>query len=181
LEFLGDSILSSVVSENLYAKNKNSGEGKLSKMREYIVSRNNLNKIAKEFFKGVRLKFKTKGVSENMYGDFLEALIAGIYLEKGADKAQEFILKNIINKKVKKQDTKQDFKGRLIDQINKENKKLNFVKIASAGPDHEKKHKIGLEVDGKIIMTRWSSTIKEAEHELSKAALENIYENNIRS
>ena len=150
-------------------------------MREFIVSRNNLNQIAKQYFVGIDLKFKTKKISENMYGDFLEALVAAIYIEKGADEAKGFIFKNIINKKVKKQKLKEDFKGRLIDLTNKENKKVNFVKMAHKGPDHKKTHKIGLEVDGKIIMTYWSPTIKEAEHKLSKAAIENIYENNTRS
>ena len=36
-----------------------------------------------------------------MYGDFLEALIGGIYLEKGYEKTKEFVLKNIIDKKTK--------------------------------------------------------------------------------
>ena len=181
LEFLGDSILSSIVSEFLFIKNKNSEEGELSKNREVVVSRDNLNQIGKHFFVGIDLKFKTKKISENMYGDFLEALVAGIYLEKGADKAREFVIKTIINKKVKKQKLKEDFKGRLIDLTNKENKKVNFVKLAHKGPDHKKTHKIGLEVDGKIIMTNWSPTIKEAEHKLAKAAIEKIYENNTRS
>ena len=145
------------------------------------MSRDNLNQIGRHFFVGIDLKFKTKKISENMYGDFLEALVAGIYLEKGADGAKEFVIKTIINKKVKKQKLKEDFKGRLIDLTNKENKKVNFVKMAHKGPDHKKTHKIGLEVDGKIIMTNWSPTIKEAEHKLSKAAIEKIYENNIRS
>jgi len=145
------------------------------------VSRNNLNQLAKHFFIGIDLKFKTKKISENMYGDFLEALVAGIHLEKGAEESREFVVKNIINKKVKKQKLKEDFKGRLIDLTNKENKKVNFVKMAHKGPDHKKTHKIGLEVDGKIIMTKWSSTIKEAEHKLSKEAIKKIYENNTRS
>ena len=153
----------------------------MSKKREVVVSRDNLNQIARHFFVGVDLKFKTKKISENMYGDFLEALVAGIYLEKGADEAKEFVVKTIINKKVKKQKIKEDFKGRLIDLTNKENKKVNFVKMAHKGPDHKKTHKIGLEVDGKIIMTNWSPTIKEAEHKLSKAAIEKIYENNTHS
>ena len=153
----------------------------MSKKREAVVSRDNLNLVGKLFFVGIDLKFKTKKISENMYGDFLEALVAGIYLEKGAGEAKEFVVKTIINKKVKKQKIKEDFKGRLIDLTNKENKKVNFVKIAHKGPDHNKTHKIGLEVDGKIIMTNWSSTIKEAEHKLSKTALEKIYEKKIRS
>ena len=150
-------------------------------MRDLIVSRNNLNQIAKHFFVGIDLKVKTKKISENMYGDFLEALVAGIFLEKGTDEAKGFIVKTIKNKKVKKQKLKEDFKGRLIDLTTKENKKVNFVKIAHKGPDHKKTHKIGLEVDGKIIMTNWSSTIKAAEYKLSKAAIEKIYENNTRS
>ena len=83
-------------------KNKNSEEGELSKKREAIVSRDNLNQIGKRFFVGIDLKFKTKKISKNMYGDFLEALVAGIFLEKGADEAKEFVIKTIINKKVKK-------------------------------------------------------------------------------
>ena len=173
--------MSSIVSEYLFVKNKHSEEGELSKKREVIVSRDNLNQIAKQYFVGIDLKFKTKKISENMFGDFLEALVAGIFLEKGAEEAREFVIKTIINKKVKKQKLKEDFKGRLIDLTDKENKKVNFVKIAHKGPDHKKTHKIGLEVDGKIIMTNWSSTIKEAEHKLSKAALKKIYENNTRS
>jgi len=165
----------------LFIKNNNSEEGELSKKREAVVSRDNLNQIGKHFFVGIDLKAKTKKISENMYGDFLEALVAGIYLEKGADEAREFVIKTIINKKVKKQKLKEDYKGRLIDLTNKENKKVNFVKIAHKGPDHKKIHKIGLEVDRKIIMTNWSSTIKEAEHKLSKAAIEKIYEKNTRS
>ena len=145
------------------------------------MSRDNLNQIAKHFFVGIDLKFKTKKISENMYGDFLEALVAGIHLEKGAGEAKEFVIKTIINKKAKKQKLKEDFKGRLIYLTNKENKKVNFVKMSHKGPDHKKTHKIGLEVGGKIIMTNWSSTIKEAEHKLSKTALEKIYEKKIRS
>ena len=50
LEFLGDVILSSIVSETLYYKNKNDDEGQLSKKRESIVSRKNLNEKAKSVF-----------------------------------------------------------------------------------------------------------------------------------
>ena len=83
LEFLGDVILSIIVSETLYYRNKNDDEGRLSKKRERIISRKNLNEKAKSVFKEEWLKHKAKNITDNMYGDFLEALIGGIYLEKG--------------------------------------------------------------------------------------------------
>ena len=177
LEFLGDVILSSIVSETLYYRNKNDDEGKLSKKREGIVSRRNLNEKAKSVFKKEWLKHKAKNITDNMYGDFLEALIGGIYLEKGYEKTKEFVLKNIIDKKTKNIPNQQDYKGRLIYLLNKENKKVNFVKTDHRGPDHKRLHKVELIIDGESQMTEWASSLKEAERKLSKAAFLKRYEN----
>ncbi len=177
LEFLGDVILSSIVSETLYYRNKNDDEGKLSKKREGIVSRKNLNEKAKSVFKKEWLKHKAKNITDNMYGDFLEALIGGIYLEKGYEKTKEFVLKNIIDKKTKNTPKQQDYKGRLIYLLNKENKKVNFVKTDHRGPDHNRLHKVELIIDGESQMTEWASSLKEAERKLSKAAFLKRYEN----
>jgi len=176
LEFLGDVILSSIVSETLYYRNKNDDEGKLSKKRESIVSRKNLNQKAKSVFKEGWLKHKTKNITNNMYGDFLEALIGGIYLEKGYEKTKEFVLKNIIDKTTKKIPKQEDFKGKLIYLLNKENKKVNFVKTDHRGPDHDRLHKVELMIDGESQMTEWAPSFKEAERKLSKAVFLKLYE-----
>ena len=177
LEFLGDAILSSIVSETLYFRNKNDDEGELSKKRESIVSRKNLNEKAKSVFKQEWLKHKAKNITDNMYGDFLEALIGGIYLEKGYKKTKEFVLKNIIDKKTKSTPKQEDYKGRLIYLLNKENKKVNFVKTDHRGPDHDRLHKVELMIDGESQMTEWASSLKEAERKLSKAVFLKFYEN----
>ena len=104
-----------------------------------------------------------------MYGDFLEALIGGIYLEKGYEKTKEFVLKNIIDKTTKKIPKQEDFKGKLIYLLNKENKKVNFVKTDHRGPDHDRLHKVELMIDGESQMTEWAPSFKEAERKLSKA------------
>ena len=129
----------------------------------------------------VELKHKTNNITKKMYGDFLEALIGGVFLEKGYKEAQEFIIKNIINENPAKTTKIIDYKGILINKLKNENKKVNFERISEKGPDHEKKHKVGLLVDGKIQLACWSKTIKEAEHKLSKTLFKNLYENNIRS
>ena len=180
LEFLGDSILSAVVSEHYFNKYKEYNEGMLSRARDRIISRQNLNMLGTKLLDNVELKHKTNSITKKMYGDFLEALIGGVFLEKGYKEAQEFIIKNIINE-ISGKDTKIiDYKGILINKLKNENKKVNFERISQKGPDHEKKHKVGLVVDGKIQLTCWSKTIKEAEHKLSKALFKNLYENNIR-
>ena len=181
LEFLGDSILSSVVSEHYFNKHNEYNEGMLSRARDRIISRQNLNMLGTKLLDNVGLKHKTNSITKNMYGDYLEALIGGIFLEKGYKKTQEFIIKNIINENLNKDPKIIDYKGMLINKLKNENKKVNFERISEKGPDHEKKHKVGLVVDGKTQLTCWSKTIKEAEYKLSKALLKNLYENNIRS
>jgi len=181
LEFLGDSILSAVVSEHYFNKYNEYDEGMLSRARDRIVSRQNLNMLGTKLLDNVELKHKTNSITNKMYGNFLEALIGGVFLEKGYREAQEFIIKNIINESPAVDLKRIDYKGILINKLKNENKKVNFERISEKGPDHEKKHKVGLLVDGKIQLTCWSKTIKEAEHKLSKTLFKNLYENNIRS
>ena len=143
-----------------------------------MISRKNLNQIAKEIFADTDLKHKTKKISDNMYGDFLEAIIGAIFIEKGYEEAKRFITKQVINKHKQNQKPLQDFKGKLILEANIENKKVKFVKIDHEGPDHKRRHKVGLVIDEKEIMTCWSKTIKEGEQILSKRAYKKLYENN---
>lgn len=175
---MGDTILGSIVSEYFYFANTNSNEGELSKKRDAVISRKNLNKIAKEIFINIELKHKTKKISDNMHGDFLEALIGAIFLEVGYNEAKRFIIKRIIGQQRYGQKPLEDFKGMLILEANSENKKIKFVRLDHQGPDHKIRHKVGLLVDGEKIMTCWSKTVKEAERILSKRAYKRLYENN---
>ena len=178
LEFLGDTILASVVSEYFYFANTNSSEGELSKKRDAVINRKNLNQISKEIFIDIDLKHKTKTISDNMYGDFLEALVGAIFLEAGYEEAKRFVKKKIINQHSYDQKPMQDFKAMLILEANTANKKIKFVKLDHEGPGHKIRHKVGLFVDGEKIMVCWSKTVKEAERILSKRAYKKLYENN---
>jgi ribonuclease-3 len=173
LEFLGDAVLSSVVSESLFLQSPDQEEGGLSLKRDAIISRSNLNKIAKRNFKKVSFYYKTKSVSENMYGNYLEAIIGAIYLDKGLLATKEFIQRLILTGEeisVKNQ----DFKSELYLLAKKQRQKINFVQLEQSGPDHKKSHKIGLMIDEKIVDSCWSPTIKDAEIKLSKKRLSQI-------
>ena len=165
---MGDTILSSIVSESLFLQSPDQKEGELSLKRDAIISRSNLNKIAKRCFQNVLFHYKTKFVSENMYGNFLEAIIGAVYLDKGFDELQRRVVKRLVLTGEEAAVKNQDFKSELYLLAKKQGQKINFVQMDQKGPDHKKRHKIGLMIDEKVIDFCWSSTIKEAEIKLSR-------------
>ena len=170
---MGDAILRSIVSESLFLQSPEQEEGELSLKRDTIVSRSNLNKIAKRRFQHILFHYKTKIISENMYGNFLEAIIGAVYLDKGLRLTKE-VVKRIILTGEEATIKNQDFKSELYLLAKKQRQKINFVQMDQKGPDHKKSHKIGLMIDEKIIDFCWSPTIKEAEIKLSKKMLSQI-------
>ena len=98
LEFLGDSVLSIVVSDFLY-KNLNVAEGELTKMRASLVCEKSLHIFAKQIELG---KFLRLGKGEENTGgrerpsilaDAFEAVIAAIYLDGGMEPVSKHILR----------------------------------------------------------------------------------------
>ncbi|WP_420591605.1 ribonuclease III [Bacterioplanoides sp.] len=98
LEFLGDSILSVVISEDLYQRFPEAKEGKLSRLRARIVKGKTLAEVAKEFDLGDFLllgsgELKSGGHKrDSILADAVEALIGAIYLDSGLDAARERVL-----------------------------------------------------------------------------------------
>jgi ribonuclease-3 len=98
LEFLGDSLLDSIISTHLFKQSPQGNEGYLTKMRAKAVSRTNLNKIGKSFelLDLLESQVDHKNFGENIYGNLLEALIAAIYLDQGFKKCEKFVIDKII-------------------------------------------------------------------------------------
>lgn len=104
LEFLGDAVLNSVVTDILYRRFENQREGFLTNTRSKIVKRESLNRLALEI--GLdKLMLAGKNVNRtansNMLGNALEALLGAIYLDYGYKKCKSFVenrlLKNFID------------------------------------------------------------------------------------
>lgn len=98
LEFLGDSILSLVISEDLYRRFPEAREGKLSRLRARIVKGATLADLAKEFSLGDFLLLGTGELKsgghkrDSILADAVEALIGAIYLDAGLEVARERVL-----------------------------------------------------------------------------------------
>ena len=97
LEFLGDSVISLVVSEALHFEESSLDEGKLSIYRSRIVSRSSLSKaglkikLDKYLQAGSALK-NNQNLTETIIGNTLEALIGAIFLDSDFLKAKEITL-----------------------------------------------------------------------------------------
>lgn len=97
LEFLGDSVLGFVVAEELYLRFPATPEGKLSRMRSYVVRKETLARIARsmslqEYLQLGEGELKSGGFNrDSILADGLEAVIGAVYLDRGLDAAKSFI------------------------------------------------------------------------------------------
>lgn len=97
MEFLGDAVLGFLVSESLVRRFPSYPEGRLSKLKAHLVSAAHLYQVALKLELG---QYLFLGRGEEMSGgrdkrtllvDCLEALIAGLYLDRGIDAVREFV------------------------------------------------------------------------------------------
>ena len=99
LEFLGDSVLSIIVSEFIYKKFANQPEGELTKLRASLVCEKSLCGFSRklELGKYLRLgKGEEKGGGRNrdsILADAFEAVLAAMYLDGGFQVAKNHVLR----------------------------------------------------------------------------------------
>lgn len=102
MEFLGDAVLSAVVTDFLYENCEGKPEGFLSEMRSKIVQRETLDRVAAELDIG-RLMFYSKRSNKNgkhIFGNALEALIGAVYLDQGYGVCYDFVKREILHKHI---------------------------------------------------------------------------------
>ena len=146
LEFLGDSILSFVITAELYARFPQLSEGELSRFRATLVKGETLALIAQDLGLGEYLQLgggelKSGGFRRpSILADSLEALIAAIYLDSDLRQSQHFI-KTFFAKKldtVSLDAKKKDAKTALQEYLQAVKRPLPVYNlISTTGEDHE--------------------------------------------
>ena len=98
LEYLGDAVLETVVSDIVYHHFPNKREGFLTNTRSKIVSRESLGRLAKDLRIDRLIQSQTHSRAHNSYlgGNSFEALMGAIYLDRGFHYAFRFVEKRII-------------------------------------------------------------------------------------
>ena len=178
LEFLGDSILGTIVAEYLFSILPNKDEGVLTQVRSRMVSRNQLNKLAVKLGIDKILTTDIKvNISYALYGDAFEALVGAMYLETGYVKTRKILLEKIIKQHLEIQtiineDT--DYKSRLINHCQKNRIPLQFILLDEIANGAKKIYRIGIELDSKIITEAENASKRAAEQLAALAALEKL-------
>jgi len=173
LEFLGDSILGSVISAYLYKKVPTGTEGYLTKMRSKIVSREHLNELGKDLnlLSFVKSNVDEANVGDNIHGNIFEALIGAIYLDKGYQTCQKFIYENVIDPYVdieKLEGKITSYKGLIIEWCQKQKKKYKFDTYEDSGNENIKHFSVKVSIDGELVAKGRSTSKKKAEEQASK-------------
>jgi ribonuclease-3 len=178
LEFLGDSILDSVITQYLYLKLPTKDEGILTDIRSKMVSRRTLNKLAKEFKIDQFVQTNLGGkVPSSILGNAFEALIAAIYLDKGELFCRTFIVKEIIIKHFSLEDLEKkisSYKKHFIHWTQKNSKEYYFKLLNETGESHKKSFEIALILDKKTISKSIASSKKKAEEMAAEIACETL-------
>lgn len=180
LEFLGDAVLSIVVSDYIFKHCPELPEGELTKLRASLVCEKSLFEFAKIIDLGKYL-ILSKGEQNNggaerpsILSDAFEALIAAIYIDGGYEPASKHILNFVIpaikNSKTKKN---KDYKTTLQEIVQKNpGEKLEYVLVAESGPDHNKHFVVEVHLNSNVIGKGGGRSKKEAEQQAAHEALE---------
>ncbi len=176
LEFLGDSILDSIISEYLFKIYPTKDEGFLTEMRSKIVNRKSLNGICRKLYIDRLIRHKQSGiVNESMYGDALEAFIGAIYMDLGYKKTQLFIYQRIIEPHVNLPAVERQiisYKNKLIEYVQKTKMGLlQFEVIEENGDGRNKTFRIQAKVGEQVLGVGEGKNKKSAEQRASEDAL----------
>ena len=180
LEFLGDSVLSIVVSQYLFEHFTHLPEGELTKIRASLVCEKSLYKFAKQIDLGEHILLgkgeENTGGRErvSILGDAFEAVIAAVFLDGGLEAAKRHILK-FIPKDIddRKPVSFSDHKTILQEIIQKNpEEKVEYKLVGQSGPDHNKAFKVQVRLNSNVIGTGIGRSKKEAEQMAAKEALE---------
>jgi ribonuclease-3 len=169
LEFLGDRVLGLVIAKKLLEIYPNEKEGILDKKFASLVNKKTCLQIAKKinldkYILTLDIKKKKNIVEDKVVSDCCEALIGSIYLDKGFNSVEKFILElwseNIKDSVI----TQIDAKTKLQEFSLKRFKKLPIYKlISNTGPRHKPLFKVGVKlIDTKFFLAEGSSK-KDAE------------------
>ncbi len=180
MEFLGDSILGFIVTENLFNSYPSKREGELTKIKSKLVSRKFLAYKANELNLDKYLKFtrisNNKG-KQTIVGNTIEAIIAAIYLDGGIKPVKTFIEEKIINdfKTLLDNNYLKNYKSLLQEYIQKEYHIVPIYKIVDQeGPDHNKIFTVAMYLNDKLYSSGKGKNKKSAEQEAAKSACEKL-------
>lgn len=178
MEFLGDSILGVVITEELFNRLPEAPEGYLSRLRASLVNEAILAEISIELSLGDSLslgsgELKSGGFRRaSILADALEALIAAVFLEQGMEQAKAFVLK-LFEQRLKdlpEEDELKDPKSRLQEYLQSRGHELpKYSLISATGDAHRQTFTTECRIESLQIITQGVSTSRRKAEQQSAA------------
>lgn len=180
LEFLGDSVLGLVVTQELYVRFPDLDESRLSPLRSGVVNMRALADVARELELGAAIRLGkgeevTGGRDKNsLLADAFEAIIGAIYMEKGFDETAKVIIKLITPtlESALAKGAGLDGKTALQELLALQGKGVPEYVVTETGPDHDKSFTAFAMVGGEAIAEGQGKSKREAEQIAARVAYE---------
>lgn len=185
LEFLGDSVLSFIVSGELYRQFPDLTEGELTRLRASLVKKETLATVARDLALGDSLvlgsgELKSGGFDrDSILADSLEAVLGAVYIDSGIDQARELIVR-LLAPHFARLDARaipKDPKTQLQEQLQKHSLPLPIYTVLQiAGDPHNQIFVVECLVPEMAIATRGEgSTRRAAEQQAAHEALAKLW------
>ena len=184
LEFLGDSVLSLIISNFIYQRFENASEGRLSRIRASLVKQDTLAEVAREIGLGDHIQLgggelKSGGFRRaSILADALEALIAAIYLDSDYVQAEKTVLHlfDDLLQAVDVDNSLKDAKTQLQEYLQGRQKSLPLYKVTQTnGKSHDQVFTVSCELsDLDLLSEGKGSSRKKAEQQAAHNILHKL-------
>jgi ribonuclease-3 len=175
LEYLGDAIIDSIISDYLFHLYPDASEGLLTKTRARIVNRETLNEL------GVSMGLDKLIVSHlaptdsprNLYGNAVEAFVGALFIDKGFERTRRFFIEKALIKNLDLKallDSETDYKSLIMEYCQKKRQKIHYTFHEKNGAGNHPLFLVTLEINGKVAGQGEGPTKKEAEQDASMVA-----------
>ena len=180
LEFLGDSVLSLVISQYLFEEYPTLPEGELSKIRAQTVCEKTLAIFARKISLGDYIllghgEAQNKGNErDSILSDAFEALLAAMYLDSSLETVKSFLLPLAIDfvHEITETHHTMDYKT-MLQQIVQQSSGviLDYCIVSEKGPAHERIFEVEARLDGNVIGKGVGNSKRKAEQNAARVGL----------
>ncbi len=178
LEFLGDSVVGIIVTDHVFTRFPDLPEGQLAKTRASVVSTEALAGVGTDLGLGGHLRLgkgeiKSEGhKKESILADAVEAVFGAVYRDGGFEAAREVVLRQLTSRidNAAIRPGSQDYKTRLQEIAAQDGHGPPAYLITESGPDHDKRFRAVVQVDGKDMGTGEGRSKKVAEQRAARPA-----------
>ncbi|MFP5352180.1 MAG: ribonuclease III [Actinomycetota bacterium] len=179
LEFLGDAILGAIVTDLIFRAHPDLSEGEMARLRSAVVNTQALADLAARYGVGDHIRLgkgeESSGgrTKSSLLADTFEAIIGAVYLERGLDQLRDYvdpILRGEIEAALATEH-RYDSKTALQEIVVRETSELPVYRLASSGPDHDRRYSAHVYVNGELYGSGIGRSKKEAEQLAAREAL----------